>query len=87
MMETTNAQEGDLLRETKHLRFIFGRRKPKTIEVYVENKSGEELGIILWYAQWRQYCYLTTPYEVVLAKSCLTDINQMIEDLMRERGK
>ena len=86
-MVTKEAKIGEVLRETKHLRFYLQKRKPKTIVVDVENQSGEELGWIEWYAPWRQYCYISESYGIILAKSCLEDITQFITDLMAERKK
>jgi len=78
--------EPELLKETKHLCFYLEKRKPKTIVVSVENKLCEELGIIEWYAPWRQYCY-TAEYGIILAKSCLQDITDFITELMEKRKK
>ena len=84
-MVTKEAKTGEVLRETKHLRFYLQERKPKTVVVGVENQSGEELGWIEWYSAWRQYCYISESYGIILAKSCLQDITQFITDLMDER--
>jgi len=86
-MNTKEAKIDDVLRETKHLRFCLQERKPKTVVVGVENQSGEELGWIEWYSSWRQYCYISESYGIILAKSCLEDITQFITDLMEERKK
>ena len=79
--------EPELLKETKHLNFYLEKHKPKTIVVKVENKSGEELGIIEWYAPWRQYCYIGDGYGIIMAKSCLQDITDFITELMEKRKK
>lgn len=78
------SNDPELLKETKHLSFYLEERKPKTIIVKVENKSMEDLGIIKWYAPWRQYCYMGE-CDIILAKSCLQDIQEFITELMERR--
>lgn len=62
----------------------------KTPIVWIYNHSGEYLGCIKWYSQWRQFCFIIEhdhyePMKLVYAKSCLDDISEMIERLMEER--
>lgn len=76
--------EPELLKETKHLNFYLEECKPKTIVVKVENKSMEDLGVIQWYAPWRQYCYIAE-CDIILARSCLQDITDFITELMEKR--
>jgi hypothetical protein len=78
-------------KETKHLVFETIEHKPKTEVILVSNKSDESLGLIQWYAPWRQYCYfpemLDYPNDLVIARSCLSDILEVITELMDERKK
>jgi hypothetical protein len=50
------------------------------------NKSGDELGIVKWYAPWRQYCYFPTT-QAVYSRGCLADITHFIESEMDKRKK
>lgn len=62
-------------------------RKPKT-NVYVVKsaKNGEDLGIVEWYAPWRQYCFSPIDdAECVFSTKCLQNIVSFIADLMKER--
>lgn len=71
--------------QTKYLKFVVVRFKPKTMVIAVVNiKSGEELGRIEWYTQWRQYCFM--PYGMTVWNStCLQDIQNFITALMISR--
>lgn len=71
--------------QTKYLKFIIVRFKPKTMVVAVVNvNSGDELGRIEWYSQWRQYCFM--PYGMtVWNTNCLQDIQNFITALMVSR--
>lgn len=77
---------------TKWLQFereVMSPRR-KTPIYYVYNHDGEYLGKISWHAPWRQYCFIVEhdhyePMKLVLAKSCLDDITEMISKLMAER--
>ncbi len=44
------------------------------------NRSEERLGMVRWYAPWRQYCFYTNG-DIILAKSCLLDIAEFCHDL------
>ena len=60
-------------------------KKPAT-NVYevVNSKSGDPIGTIRWYANWRQYCFFPDN-ECVFSKGCMTDINDFITKLMDAR--
>jgi len=75
------------LKETKYLKFIIKELKPKTKVVAVVNKThAEEIGVIKWYSQWRQYCFF--PYDrTIWNKKCLDDVNDMIAELTPVRPK
>ena len=72
--------------KTKHKR-IANR---KTDVWWVYSKSYDYLGLIEWYAPWRQYCYDNIPSDTVLAPSCLLDIAEFCKQetkAYRERKK
>ena len=58
--------------------------KPKTDVYQVYSRSSfDELGIIKWYAPWRQYCFF--PEEgTVWSKGCLNEVNDLIKKFMEE---
>ena len=49
-------------------------------------KSGQELGIVRWYAPWRKYCYFPTS-QAVYSPGCLEDIADFISKEMEKRKK
>jgi hypothetical protein len=62
----------------------------KTYYYYcVNKKSGNDLGFIKWYPQWRQYCFFVNSLNIFNSKIfsvvCLKDITHFIEQLMAER--
>jgi len=77
----------ELLKETKYLQFIIKEHKPKTKVIAVVNKTHqEEIGILRWYAQWRQYCFFPH-HNTIWNKNCLNDVNEMITELTPVRPK
>lgn len=46
--------------------------------------DGFRLGIIKWYAPWRQYCFFPDS-GCVFSKGCLNDIENFIQELMDKR--
>jgi len=75
---------------SKYLTFIEQVQQPlahkmktKIYEVY--NKVyNENLGVIKWFPQWRKYCYFSSN-ALVFDSSCLGDIKDFIDKLMKER--
>ena len=59
--------------------------KTKRFEI-VSKSSGDALGRISWYPQWRQYTF-SPAYPTVWNVSCLQDIQNFINELMEERKK
>jgi len=59
----------------------------KTKLFLIKNKnSNDSLGVIAWYAPWRQYCFSPpTHADLVFSVSCLADIQDFINTLMFER--
>ena len=68
--------------QTKYLKFVVMRFKPKTMVIAVVSKSSdEELGRIEWYCAWRQYCFM--PYgNTIWNNNCLIDVQNFITALM-----
>lgn len=71
--------------ETKYLKFIWVRSKPKTkVFAVVSVNHGDELGRIEWFARWRQYCFM--PHGMTVWNiNCLKDIENFITTIMISR--
>jgi len=50
----------------------------------INNRHGDELGVIRWYGAWRQYTFEAEP-ECVFSAGCLDDIRGFIRELMAVR--
>ena len=50
----------------------------------INNRHGDELGIVKWYGAWRQYCYFPTA-DAVYSRGCLRDIQSFIDYLTTGR--
>jgi hypothetical protein len=61
-------------REYKHIHFT----KEEEGWACRNNRSSEQLGVVKWYAPWRQYCYHPT-IQAVYSQSCLDDISDFLE--------
>jgi hypothetical protein len=51
-------------------------------------KSGDGLGFVKWYGAWRQYCFCVGGPQsntTVLSRSCMDDIQDFINNLMKAR--
>ena len=69
----------------KYITMIKAEDKPKTSVFAVMTKDQEvTLGIIKWYAPWRQYCFIPDD-NTIYSKGCMTDINDFITRLMDMR--
>lgn len=65
----------------KYIHFVKVADKPKTtVWECMNSKHSEKLGIIKWYAPWRQYCYFST-VQAVYNIGCLNDITDFIASL------
>ena len=72
--------------EYEYITFVFVEKKSKTQVWQCNNtKSGNELGIIKWYAPWRQYCYFSNV--AIYSIGCLDDIKDFIILLNLIRSK
>ena len=77
---------------SKWLRFLLLEQGKKTSAWSVKNKKNESLGVIKWYSQWRQYCFITyynilQSDSIVYSQSCLRDIAEFIKEQMDKRKK
>jgi hypothetical protein len=70
---------------SEYLEFKIIRELPKTKLFSVMSKSsGEVLGRIGWYPQWRQYVFNPCS-ETIYSAGCLKDIKDFIDKLAYER--
>lgn len=62
------------------------RNQPRKTGVWMcfSKRTGDELGLVQWYAPWRRYCYYPTTH-TVYSDGCLTDIADFIDRLMKKR--
>lgn len=71
----------------EYLKFVRQKqqadRKTQTWKV-ISKKGGFELGIICWYAPWRQYAYIPADKSVVLNPDCLVTIAEKASRLTAE---
>lgn len=73
--------------EYEYINFVRLDSKPlKTLVFSCRSKRayGHELGIVKWYAPWRQYCYFPTN-DTIYNGSCLEDIKYFMKQLMETR--
>ena len=68
----------------KHIYFEEITSRGKTKVWICWNNSGEILGVINWYAPWRQYCFDSN--NVIMSKSCLLDVADFLEKIKNERN-
>lgn len=73
-----------LTNDYKYITMIKIEDKPKTSVFAVESKHEEQLGIIKWFPQWRQYCFFPKD-DCVFSLGCMIDINHFINQLKDER--
>jgi len=64
--------------------------KPATNVYGVTSQHGHKLGVIKWYAQWRQYCFvidqttlINTDF-LVFSSGCLADLQTALERLNKK---
>lgn len=73
--------------EYKYIHFEILEEKPKTkVWACLNNRTGNELGIVKYYPAWRQYCYYPASL-TVFNSGCLIDITNFIDQLNEERKK
>lgn len=73
------------IEDSKYLLFRILEKKEKT-DVYevVSKLHDNQLGIVKWYARWRQYAFFPNQ-DTVWNKDCLNDIRYFLEILMHDR--
>ncbi len=65
----------------KYIHFAKAADKPKTsVWACFNTSSGTSLGLVQWYAPWRQYCFFPEPNRVFNI-GCMDDINHFIGQL------
>ena len=72
--------------KSKYMKAILIEKKTKT-NVYglVSARDYDiDLGVVKWYAPWRQYCFFPDR-DTVFSPGCIADIIQFIKELMDER--
>ncbi len=74
----------ELTNDYKHIKMYKIEDKPKTSVFAVESKHEDQLGIIKWFPQWRQYCFFPED-DCVFSKGCMNDINDFVGQLMELR--
>ena len=74
-----------LTNDYKYITMIKIEDKPKTSVFAVESKHEDHLGIVKWYAPWRQYTFFPED-NCIFSKGCLEDINHFITSLMNLRA-
>jgi len=69
----------------KYIEFKIAEQKPKTTVWDILNKnSGDRIGQVKWWANWRQYCFFPDE-ECVFSVGCLRDIMDFILTEMHAR--
>jgi len=71
--------------ESKYIEFMLIEKKPKTDVFAIISKSHlDQLGIIKWYAPWRQYCFFPEE-QTIWNTNCMQDVKEFIRILMAKR--
>jgi len=70
---------------SKHIKFnMMGTTEKTSIWTVDSKSSGDCLGLIKWYAPWRQYAFFPSP-NTVFSRDCNEAINARIQELMDTR--
>lgn len=68
--------------DSKYLKFMLIEEKPKTkVYAIINKKHNFQIGIIKWYARWRQYCFYPDN-ETIWNSDCLNTIRVFLRSLM-----
>lgn len=74
-----------IVKKTKYMEFELIERKSKTNIYEISNiKNGESLGIIEWYAYWRQYIFQPEYGFVLFNSDCLNEISKFLSELNKK---
>jgi hypothetical protein len=66
------------------LKFIETKDTGKTKVFNICNNSGDILGYIKWFANWRRYCFYTID-NMIFDVNCISEVSDFITNLMEER--
>lgn len=66
-------------------RFIKFKETPKRNAFVLNKRSGDVLGLIQWYPDWRCYVLHAVPEGVVFNGECLRDIATYMDEQTRKR--
>ena len=69
----------------KYLYTVLAVEGKKTNLYDVRNKSGFTIGIVKWYAPWRQYCFYPGPFDILLNNDCMREITDFLDGLKKQR--
>ena len=66
----------------KHIHFLkdIDNHSDKPLWICRGNRTGGDLGCVVWYSRWRQYCFFTDG-QAVFSIDCLADIIHFIGQL------
>ncbi len=70
---------------SKYLEFVKVESATKTQKFDVDNKSGDNLGRISFYPQWRKYVFQPSNGGIIFDADCLNDITSYLTKLNLER--
>jgi len=70
----------------KYIYMVKIPAKTKTKQFEIRNiKSDDRIGVVKWYASWRQYCFFPNG-DCVFSVGCLNDIMDFIKMLAQQGG-
>jgi hypothetical protein len=67
-----------------YLDFIQQPSSHKTFIYFVQNKTGAQLGNIMYYTQWRKYVFAPA-FGIIFDANCLNEITSQLNKLNLER--
>jgi len=74
----------------QYIEFVLIEQKPKTLVYAILNiKSGDKIGTVKWYANWRQYVFFPVD-QCIFSIGCLADIidfTKKVQDNHKELRK
>lgn len=65
---------------------LLGHKTKTTIWSCKNKKSGDVIGLVEWYCNWRQYCFMPKG-DTVFSRGCMLDVIEFINKLEDERKK
>ena len=71
----------------EYIEFVLVEQKPKTLVYTILNrKSGDKIGTVKWYANWRQYVFFPSN-ECIFSCGCLEDIIDFTKKVQENHKK